>query len=309
MLPWFFVFSDPKNKDKFYILIEYIRLSLLFYFFKLMIVFPNAKINIGLNIIEKRPDGFHNLESVFFPVMWHDALEILIDNEQPNGNIAFSSGGLDIPGDSNQNLCVKAYHLLRNEYDLPALKVHLHKNIPMGAGLGGGSSDAAFFIKALNEVCNVGLSWGEMHYYAKQLGSDCSFFISNKPAFATQKGDELELIDIKLTGKYIAIVHPGIHVSTAEAYAGVKSQKPQNSLKELLLHQPIEKWKELVVNDFEISVFAKFPAIKELKILLYNAGALYASMSGSGSAVYGIFNEKPELNLPNKNYAVFIAAG
>ena len=269
-----------------------------------MIVFPNAKINIGLNIVEKREDGYHNLESVFLPIGWKDALEVIIDKNNSNGSVSFSSSGLAIPGDANDNLCIKAYRIIQQDYDLPAIKIHLHKNIPMGAGLGGGSSDAAFCIKTINEVCELNLAWGEMHHYAKQLGSDCSFFITNKPAYATQKGDVLETISLNLSGKFILIVHPGIHVSTAQAYAGVKPQKALYNLEEVVLNEPIESWKEKVKNDFEKSVFEQHSEIKNIKDLMYDYGAVYASMSGSGSAVYGIFNQEPTMDF-TPAYAVF----
>lgn len=269
-----------------------------------MIVFPNAKINIGLNIVEKREDGYHNLESVFLPIGWKDALEVIIDKNNSNGNVSFSSSGLAIPGDVNDNLCIKSYRIIQQDYDLPAIKIHLHKNIPMGAGLGGGSSDAAFCIKAINEVCELNLAWGEMHHYAKQLGSDCSFFITNKPTYATQKGDVLETISLNLSGKFILIVHPGIHVSTAQAYAGVKPQKALYNLEEVVLNEPIESWKEKVKNDFEKSVFEQHSEIKNIKDKMYDYGAVYASMSGSGSAVYGIFNQEPTMEF-SPAYAVF----
>jgi 4-diphosphocytidyl-2-C-methyl-D-erythritol kinase len=269
-----------------------------------MIVFPNAKINLGLNIVEKREDGYHNLESVFFPVGWKDALELIIDKDNQNGIVSFSSSGLEIPGDINDNLCIKAYRIIQQDYDLPAIKIHLHKNIPMGAGLGGGSSDAAFCIKAINEVCQLNLSWGEMHHYAKQIGSDCSFFITNRPAYATQKGDVLETLSFNLSGKYIVIVHPGIHVSTQKAYASIKPQKPIFNVKEIVLNEPIENWKEKLKNDFEKSVFEQHSEIKLIKDKMYENGAVYASMSGSGSAVYGIFNNEPTITF-NSAYAIF----
>lgn len=269
-----------------------------------MIVFPNAKINIGLNIVEKREDGYHNLESVFLPIGWKDAMEVIVDNKSENGNVFFSSSGLEIPGNINDNLCVKAYRIIQQDYDLPAIKIHLHKNIPMGAGLGGGSSDAAFCIKAINEVCELNLAWGEMHYYAKQLGSDCSFFITNKPAYATQKGDVLETISLNLRDKFILIVHPGIHVSTSQAYACVKPQKANYNLEEIVLNEPVEKWKDKVKNDFEKSVFEQHPEIKNIKDKMYQNGAVYASMSGSGSAVYGVFNQEPNFDF-NPAYTVF----
>jgi 4-diphosphocytidyl-2-C-methyl-D-erythritol kinase len=261
-----------------------------------MLVFPNAKINIGLNITEKRGDGYHNIESVFYPIGLCDALEAVHDSgAETRPAIAFGSSGIPIPGNASENLCVKAYHLISRDYPLPAVKAHLHKVIPIGAGLGGGSSDAAFFVKLLNDQLELGLAWGELHHYAKQLGSDCSFFITNKPVLAEGRGEAYERIAIDLSGYSLVLVHPGIHVSTAEAYAGAKPKKPGYSLEETVLNRPVEEWKNIVHNDFEDSIFVKYPAIKEIKEKLYMLGASYASMSGSGSGVYGIFREKKEL--------------
>ncbi len=262
-----------------------------------MIVYPNAKINLGLHVVEKRPDGYHNLETVFYPIGWKDILEVLPDDSQASG-VTFSSSGLAIPGDPRDNLCVKAYHLISKDYPMPAVKAHLHKIIPMGAGLGGGSSDAAFFIRALNELFELNLAWGELHHYAKQLGADCSFFITNKPVFAEGRGDQLESIDFSLKGYHAVVVYPGIHVSTADAFANIVPGKPAFSLEEYIPSHPIAEWKDVVKNDFEASVFPKFPAIAEVKQKLYNAGAIFAGMSGSGSAVYGIFAEKKKLDFP-----------
>ncbi len=259
-----------------------------------MIIFPNAKINLGLHVIEKRADGFHNIETVFYPVAWEDMLEVIQDTSKQSG-VTFSSSGIPIPGDSNQNLCVKAYELISKDYPMPAVKVHLHKIIPIGAGLGGGSSDAAFFIKALNELFELNLAWGELHHYAKQLGSDCSFFITNKPVLAEGKGDQLESIKISLKGFHVAIIYPNVHVNTADAYSGISPKKPEIALEELIVATPIENWKNVIVNDFEKNVFEKYPEIKIVKDKLLECGAVYAAMSGSGSAVFGIFKEKPEL--------------
>lgn len=270
-----------------------------------MIIFPNAKVNLGLHVIEKRADGFHNLESIFYPVGWEDILEVLHDTTKQTG-ITFSSSGISIPGNANDNLCVKAYHLISKDYPMPAVKVHLHKIIPIGAGLGGGSSDAAFFIKALNELFELNLAWGELHHYAKQLGSDCSFFITNKPSLAEGKGDQLESIAISLTGKFIVIVYPEINVNTADAYKGITPVKPKIALEKLIVETPFEQWKDVLVNDFEKTVFEKFPAIKLLKEKMYAAGAVYAAMSGSGSAVYGIFEKKPELENEFEGKLIFI---
>lgn len=256
-----------------------------------MILYPNAKINLGLHVVEKRPDGFHNIETVFYPVGWQDILEVLPDETKTSG-VTLSISGIEIPGDPQENLCVKAYELISKEYPMPAVKAHLHKQIPTGAGLGGGSSDAAFFIRALNEIFELNLAWGEMHHYAKQLGADCSFFIANKPMLAEGKGDQLESVLLSLTGFHILIVHPGIHVSTPEAYRGVTPRKPEIPLEELIQSAPIEDWKTILKNDFEISVFAKYPQLAELKNKMYAKGAVYAAMSGSGSAVFGIFRNE-----------------
>lgn len=257
-----------------------------------VILFPNCKINLGLHVIEKRADGFHNIETVFYPVNWEDMLEVLPDPAKERG-VNFSFSGISIPGNANDNLCVKAYELISKDYPMPAVKAHLHKNIPMGAGLGGGSSDAAFFIKALNEIFELNLAWGELHHYAKQLGADCSFFITNRPVLAEGKGDQLESVNISLAGKNILVVYPGIHVNTADAYAGIAPHKPEMSLEKIITEHKIEDWKNILVNDFEKTVFQKFPAIKALKEKMYAGGAVYAAMSGSGSAVFGIFDQKP----------------
>lgn len=259
-----------------------------------MIIYPNAKINLGLHVIEKRADGFHTIETVFYPVAWEDMLEVLPDPSKASG-VTFSSSGITIPGNVNDNLCVKAYELISKDYPMPAVKVHLHKIIPIGAGLGGGSSDAAFFIKALNEIFELNLAWGELHHYAKQLGADCSFFITNRPVLAEGKGDQLESIAISLIGKYVAVVYPGIHVNTAEAYGGIVPQKPAVALENLIVETQIENWKAVLVNDFEKTVFEKHPAIKVLKEKMYACGAVYAAMSGSGSAVFGIFEKEKDL--------------
>ncbi len=255
-----------------------------------MILYPNAKINLGLHVVEKRADGYHNIETVFYPVGWNDILEVLPD-ESKNTGVDFSSGGIPIPGAVEENLCVRAYNLISKDYPMPAVKIHLHKMIPIGAGLGGGSSDAAFFIRALNELFELNLAWGELHHYAKQLGADCSFFITNKPVFAEGKGDQFESINISLKGYFILIAYPNFHVGTGEAYAGVTPQKRAASLEEII-STPVDQWKDVLKNDFEKSVFIKFPEIAELKKKMYDLGAIYSSMSGSGSAVYGLFSNE-----------------
>jgi 4-diphosphocytidyl-2-C-methyl-D-erythritol kinase len=254
-----------------------------------MVTFPNAKINLGLSITEKRPDGFHNIESCFYPVLWTDVLEII-----PAQTFAFSSSGITIPGDPATNLCVKAYQLMQKDHALPPVHIHLHKIIPIGAGLGGGSADGAFTIKLLNTLFELGLQTQEMEAYARPLGSDCAFFIRNEPVFCYGKGDQFENITVDLSRYFIVLVNPQIHVGTAEAYAGIRPKQPEYAIKETL-DLPIHEWKHRLSNDFEITVCARYPAIAEIKEVLYTQGALYASMSGSGSTVYGIFEEEKDL--------------
>ncbi|MFM2225007.1 MAG: hypothetical protein RJA07_1209 [Bacteroidota bacterium] len=264
-----------------------------------MIIFPNAKVNFGLNIISKRADGFHNIESVFVPVAIHDALEFV-----PANDVSFSTSGLPIPGNTNDNLIFKAFYLLKSKYNLPNLKIHLHKNIPMGAGLGGGSADAAFFISAINAYFNLNMQQLEMISMATKLGSDCAFFITNKMAHATEKGEMLEPIAINLSAYKICVIHPEIHVNTAWAYSKIKPLQPIQSIKEII-QQPIETWKNTLVNDFEKPVFENHPEIENLKNEFYKHGAVYASMSGSGSAVFGIFkNEIPTFTF-QQNFTIF----
>jgi 4-diphosphocytidyl-2-C-methyl-D-erythritol kinase len=266
-----------------------------------MISFANAKINIGLNIIEKRADGFHNIESVFYPVSWNDIVEIIPLTEK---KISFSSSGIDIPGNDSDNLILKAYNLIQQDFELPGASIHLHKIIPIGAGLGGGSSDAAHAIKILNDLFELKLKQEQMLTYAAQLGSDCSFFILNKPAFAFGKGEKLNPIELSLKEYSIAIIYPDIHISTAEAYAGIKPEKPLKPLTELIKF-PIEEWKDTVFNDFEKSIFPKYPLLKNLKEKLYAKGAIYASMSGSGSAIYGIFKMKESVNFKMSEFGKY----
>lgn len=269
-----------------------------------MIVYPNCKINIGLRILHKRADGYHNIESVFYPVPLTDILEIRPQHPPQENQISFKSTGIEIPGETQENICVKAYQLINQDYALPAIDVHLHKQIPIGAGLGGGSADAAFFIKALNEFEELNLSFGEMHHYAKQIGSDCSFFINNKPALALQKGEVLEPVDLSLKGMHLVIVYPDLHISTAMAYSSVVPDAEGPSIEELIKN-PIHTWKDQIVNAFEAGITKQFPVIGEIKNQLYALGAQYASMTGSGSAVYGIFESKPSLINNFSNFTVF----
>jgi 4-diphosphocytidyl-2-C-methyl-D-erythritol kinase len=257
-----------------------------------MLLFPNCKINIGLNIVRKRNDGYHDLETVFYPVGLKDALEVIHSQEN-----AFKITGLPVAGSFEDNLCTKAYQLLKNNFpDLPPVSIHLHKAIPMGAGLGGGSADGAFMLALLNKKFQLNLTVNQLTDYALQLGSDCPFFIINKPCFATGRGEQLKKIQLDLSMYKIVLVNPGIHISTKEAFSKLKPQRAEKTVEQLIT-QPIATWKNEVKNDFEEPVFKLHPAIEQIKNDLYTAGALYASMTGTGSTVYGIFP-------PNTNVAL-----
>ena len=257
-----------------------------------MITYPNAKINLGLNIVEKRPDGYHNLETIFYPINLQDALEVTqLDGE---GEYALTLSGTPIEGDPDQNLVVKTYRLLKKDFpDMPAIDIHMYKHIPTGAGLGGGSADAAFMIKLLNEKFKLGLSIEKMEEYAATLGADCAFFIQNKPVFASGIGNIFEPIQLSLKGYYLVLVKPDIFVSTKDAFSLIQPMKPSQSLREIV-RMPVETWRATMKNDFENSVFQKYPERAAIKDKLYDMGAIYASMSGSGSSVYGIFREQVE---------------
>ena len=257
-----------------------------------MITYPNAKINLGLNIVEKRPDGYHNLEPVFYPINLQDALEVnLMEGEE---EFSLKVSGVPIEGEPENNLVVKAYRLIKKDYpDMPAIDIHMYKHIPTGAGLGGGSADAAFMIKLLNEKFKLNLSIEKMEEYAAILGADCAFFIQNKPVFASGIGNIFEPIQLSLKGYYLVLVKPDIFVSTKDALAHITPMQPAQSLKEII-RMPVETWRATMKNDFEESVFQKFPEIAAIKDKLYDLGAIYASMSGSGSSVFGIFREQVE---------------
>ncbi|TWI80496.1 4-diphosphocytidyl-2-C-methyl-D-erythritol kinase [Lacibacter cauensis] len=314
-----------------------------------MLSFPNCKINLGLQILNKREDGYHNLATVFYPLPLKDALELVrrddrrwttddsktlsdlpseaiakagvegpagvIERSREN-DVIFSSTGLEIAGDQANNLCVKAYHLLKKDFpSLPPVLMHLHKAIPMGAGLGGGSADGAFALKLLNEKFQLNLTNEQLIAYALQLGSDCPFFIHNKPCYATGRGELLEPIQLDLSAYKFAVVNPGIHVNTGWAFANLSgrsadSNKQSDSSKrpdseqrpnlKQIIQQPISTWKQQLTNDFEAPVCKAHPEIATIKQQLYDAGAVYASMSGSGSTVFGIFEKEPELKFDEK---------
>lgn len=252
-----------------------------------MVTFPNAKINIGLNITRRREDGYHDLETLFYPIGLCDVLEIVpSDNDTTTLNIS----GIDIVGDVEKNLVMKAYRLLQSQYNLPAVNIHLHKVIPFGAGLGGGSADAAYTLRTLRDMFALPLSDDDLAAMASKLGADCPFFIYNKPLIATGIGDCFSSVDFSLKGKHILLVKPPISVATAEAYAHVTPQQPETPLGEKLA-QPIEAWRDTIVNDFEKSIFPAHPRIAAIKQRMYDMGATYASMSGSGSSVFGIFDK------------------
>lgn len=254
-----------------------------------MICFPNAKINLGLQITEKLPNGYHAINSCFYPIPVHDVLEFVEAKKT-----SFSSSGIAIPGDSKQNLVLKAYQLLKKDFQLPPIEIHLLKQIPIGAGLGGGSADGAFMLSALNEYFQLYLDDSFLVTYAEQLGSDCPFFIANTPAIATGTGTDLEPIALDLSSYWMVLINPGIHISTKEAYAGVTPKTSGVDLESLVSSKDLDAWKEQLTNDFEESIFQIAPEIAEIKSMLYKEGARYASMTGSGSSVFGIFDEKPQ---------------
>lgn len=259
-----------------------------------MIVYPNAKINIGLNVVERRPDGYHNLETVFYPIGLQDILEVQeLEGEVPVEGYRLKVTGTVLEGSPEDNLVVRAWKLLKQDFDLPPVSIGLYKHIPTGAGLGGGSADAAWMVKTLNERFGLGLDEEAMEEYCARLGADCPFFVRNRPVFATGIGNVFHPIALNLQYKQLVLVKPDIFVSTKDAYARVEPRHPERRLPELLA-QPIETWKDTVVNDFEASVFAKYPEIAAIKDRMYDLGALYASMSGSGSSVFGIFDDPVE---------------
>ncbi|MCM1517453.1 MAG: 4-(cytidine 5'-diphospho)-2-C-methyl-D-erythritol kinase [Pseudoflavonifractor sp.] len=252
-----------------------------------MILYPNAKINLGLDIIRKRPDGYHDIETVMYPIPWRDILEIVPAKGE---STTLTVSGREVACPPDRNLVMRAYHLLSSHMPLPPVDIYLHKIIPDGAGLGGGSADASFTLLGLNEIFSLGLSKQELAGIASSIGADCPFFIYNTPMLATGTGTTLSPVDISLKGKWIAVVKPPVSVPTAQAYTGVSPHLPERPM-ESIISQDISLWGTLLNNDFEPGIFAKHPAVAGIKSLLLDLGAVYASMSGSGSAVYGIFND------------------
>lgn len=271
-----------------------------------MVSFPNAKINLGLKILRKRSDGFHEIETAMYPVGVSDVLEII---EAPGNETTFRCTGIDIDNINgskpavikdksinkglNKNLVLKLYEMLSNDFRLPPAYIHLHKVIPAGAGLGGGSSDCAFALQMFNRLFNLGLSLEQQAGYAMQLGSDCAFFLCNKPSLATGRGEVLNPVNLDLNGLYLYLVKPDVHISTAEAYAWIRPEPSKTSVVEII-NTPLPEWKSRLFNDFETPVFNRYPDLIKIKKSLYEAGAVYAAMSGSGSAFYGLFDRKPK---------------
>lgn len=254
-----------------------------------MILFPPAKINLGLNILRKRDDGYHEIDTCMMDFDLTDVLELL-----PASELKFHQSGLTVDAPSDDNLCVRAFRLMEERFNIPPVYIHLRKNIPMGAGLGGGSADAAYVVRGLNELNKLGLSSEEMSSITAELGSDCPFFVEGGFQIAKGRGEVLRKIDLHLSGYFLKVINPGIHVGTAEAYAGVVPNDRSESVASIL-DLPIEHWRDSLKNDFEISVFDQYPQLKEMKDNFYKEGAVYAAMSGSGSTMYGLYKQKPEL--------------
>jgi len=257
-----------------------------------LIVFPNCKINIGLNILGKGADGYHNLETIFYPLPFYDVLEVIQHTNTGRPCELFFSG-IKIEGKPEDNLCTKAYYLLKKDHpQLPPVKIYLHKTIPAGAGLGGGSADGAFMLELLNDKFQLHLSSEKLLGHALELGSDCPFFIINKPCYATGRGEALQPVDVDLKGYSLVLVNPGIHISTAQAFAAIRPQQPVSNSRKLM-QQPVDTWRDTLINDFEAGIFALHPLLAEIKASLYRAGAVYASMTGTGSTIYGLFAKPP----------------
>jgi len=272
-----------------------------------MHLLPNAKINIGLNVVEKRPDGYHNIETVFYPIGLKDELYVAKSEIVYSRKIDYNLEvfGTEVTDDPEKNLIIKALRLIQKDFDIEPVDIQLRKNIPFGAGLGGGSSDAAFMLKALNELFDLHLSDSELEKYAVKLGADCPVFIRNSPIFASGIGDVFSPVDISLAGYHFVLVKPDVHVPTPEAYASVTPRHPENKISEII-KEPVSEWKKNLKNDFEPAVFNKYPVIKDIKDTLYNMGAVYASMSGSGSSVYGLFEDIPDGLKTFEKYFIFV---
>ncbi len=263
-----------------------------------MILFPNAKINIGLHVLRKRADAYHDLDTVFYPIPFTDALEVAPGTAKEH--LSFATSGLPIAASQNSNLCVTAYNILKQDFPgIPPLSMHLHKVIPMGAGLGGGSSDGAHALLLLNNYCNLNLSFANLNQYALQLGSDCPFFIYNNPAAAAGRGEQLTPLPLSLAGYRVVLVFPSIHINTSTAFQQIAPNEDRPKLQELVA-LPVAEWRSTITNDFEEAATRQHPELGTIKQQLYAAGASYASMTGSGSTFFGLFPEpeSPDLSFP-----------
>lgn len=281
-----------------------------------MLVFPNCKINLGLHVVKKRSDGYHDLETIFYPLPFYDALELIPHRpDQPEGfikislegtDIYFAGSGLEIPGTPEDNIVIRACRRILQSKTVPSFQIHLHKKIPMGAGLGGGSANGALMLQLLNEVFQLNNTTNDLLALAKEIGSDCPFFILNKPVLATGRGEKMEKINLDLSGYSLLLIYPGIHIPTASSFSAIQPAPPKESLPKLI-SSPVAEWKNRLTNDFEKNVFAQYPQLADLKELLYQSGAAYASMTGSGSALYGLFpgTTDPGIRLPENTLSWF----
>jgi 4-diphosphocytidyl-2-C-methyl-D-erythritol kinase len=257
-----------------------------------MIVFPNCKINLGLHITAKRTDGYHDIETIFYPVPFTDLLEVIPRDSEPD--CALEQTGLSVAGTPEQNLCVKAYRLLKKDFpSLPPITIYLHKQIPSGAGLGGGSADGAFMLQLLANRFSLPVTKNDVERYSLALGSDCPFFIENKPVLAIGRGEKMRTIAVDLTGWHLALLLPGLHVSTKEAFDNCMPRTPSIGLEEII-QKPISAWRNELTNQFEETVFLHYPELARYKRSLYEQGAVYASMSGTGSTIFGLFSTAPD---------------
>ena len=258
-----------------------------------MVFFPPAKLNLGLHITGKRDDGFHDLESVFLPIGWSDILEVVLDEEVPQGQARFKWTGLAIPGDTVDNLVTRAHQRLAETFDLPGVSIHLHKVLPMGGGVGGGSADGTYTLRALNEVCNLGLSHDALMAHAAELGSDCPFFVQDAPALVRGRGEIVKPLqgDLPLQGWWVVVANPGIHISTAEAFGDV-TPTPRPTDWNALSTLPVSAWRDVIQNDFEVGARQRHPEVGRLIDALAEAGAAHAQMTGSGSTVFGLFERE-----------------
>ncbi|MEG2945552.1 MAG: 4-(cytidine 5'-diphospho)-2-C-methyl-D-erythritol kinase [Bacteroidales bacterium] len=257
-----------------------------------MITFPNAKINLGLSVVAKRPDGYHNLETVFYPVGIKDALEVI---ERPKPGCTLHISGIPVTDNQDDNLVVKAYRKLAERYPLKGVDIYLHKHIPFGAGMGGGSADAAFMLRLLNDQFELNIPGSELEAIAAELGADCPFFCRNRPVFAAGTGNLFSEVSFSMKGYFLVVVKPEVSVSTKDAFGGIVPCKPLFAVKEIVETKPVSEWREYLVNDFERTVFSIYPQLGAIKAKLYEAGAVYASMSGSGSSLFGIFDHEPDV--------------